>query len=102
MDASAKTFSATEYLTSAYEAIDDALGALQKWNQSQNNACRHSSSSHSQRSSDDSVCSCGNCKSPIVVRVVGISCFAMSLVGVGADGEAVTPVYSYADARNQA
>ena len=36
------------------------------------------------------------------MQQVGISCFAMSLVGVGEDGDAVTPVYTYADARNQA
>jgi sugar (pentulose or hexulose) kinase len=36
------------------------------------------------------------------MQQVGISCFAMSLVGIGEDGDAVTPVYTYADARNQA
>jgi sugar (pentulose or hexulose) kinase len=45
---------------------------------------------------------CGACKPPIIVRVVGISCFAMSMVGVNEQGEAVTPVYTYADGRNQA
>lgn len=45
---------------------------------------------------------CGACKPPILVRVVGISCFAMSMVGVNEQGEAVTPVYTYADGRNQA
>ena len=33
---------------------------------------------------------------------VGISCFWHSLVGVGGDGRAVTPVYSWADTRSQA
>lgn len=32
---------------------------------------------------------------------VGVSCFWHSLVGVGEDGQATTPVYSWADARSQ-
>lgn len=35
------------------------------------------------------------------VAGVGVSCFWHSLVGVGADGRAVTPVYSWADTRSQ-
>ena len=32
------------------------------------------------------------------IKVVGICCFGMSLVGVGPDGAAVTPIYTNADA----
>ena len=35
-----------------------------------------------------------------LIKVVGICCFGMSLVGVGPDGGAVTPIYTSADARN--
>jgi len=96
MDPNTKTFHASDYITATSAAIDDALAAMRKWNSSQNK-CRSRA-----QSTSDSVCSCGKCKPPVVVRVVGISCFSMSLLGVGDDGEAATPVYTYADGRNQA
>jgi hypothetical protein len=73
MDPAAGTFSATDYMACACQAVDDALSSMHKV-----------------------------LKPPVNLRVVGISCFALSLVGVGDDGEAVTPVHTHADARNQA
>jgi hypothetical protein len=106
IDAGSSTFSAPEYFNLTCQAIDDAMTSLRKWNKSlmtKTETCRHTAAARSHGAVDNGgLCSCGKCKPPITVSVVGISCFALSLVGVADSFKAITPLYTYADGRNQA
>ncbi|EKX37874.1 hypothetical protein GUITHDRAFT_144696 [Guillardia theta CCMP2712] len=89
MDLRSRTFSAEEYLAAAFAALDDTLLLLRKRNAIMSSSTgRQAEISLSPRAA-----------SP---KVASISCFAMSLVGLGEGGTAVTPIYTYADARNSA
>ena len=89
-DSDASTFSAKEYFNLTCQALDDAMSALCKWNINHvNKPCRRSPQGGGSASSG--VCACGKCKPPIAVRVVGMSCFTPSLVGLGDEGAAITP-----------
>ena len=89
MDLRSRTFSADEYLAAALAALDDTLLLLLKRNAILSSSTgRQPEISLSPRAAS--------------VKVASISCFAMSLVGLGEGGTAVTPIYTYADARNSA
>lgn len=89
------TFNADEYLEALCGCIDDAVSFLRA---SQRAANKRGTGANGPAKTNGE----GAHALPVPVKVVGISCFAMSLVGVSESGAAVTPVYTCADARDAA
>ncbi len=86
------TLNADEYLEALCGCVDDAVSYLRF---GQRGAKRGPACASDKAAPRD-----GEAALPLQVKVVAISCFAMSLVGVSESGQAVTPVYTYADTRN--